>query len=1247
MQDTVLPIRTARHRQDLCRGARDPRAGRGGRRVAVASNSHEAIRTSRGLPRRAARRRDRADRRACGARPQDRRRRRSAMTTAAGDRAGRQNDAAALRDADVVGGTAFLFAGRSSRAPSTRWWWTRRGRSGSPTCSPWGGARATSCWSAIRGSCRRWCRARTPATPASPASSGCSASTPPCRPTAASCCRVTRRMHPDALPLRLRAGLRGPAREPPRHRPPARRRHALARGGRASRRGGARRQRPGARAEVAAIRAAIAELTRGTWTDRGRHHPAAARERHHRRRALQRAGQRAARGAARAGARRHRRQVPGPGGAGLPRVDDRLLDRGRAARHGLPVLAQPHQRRGLPRQGARPRLRLAAAARRALRHRRGGPPRQHPLRAAAGGRAAAIGAPHDPLPAHRRPAPRQALRPLPRGPARPPARGAARQHRPPRRGGPRPRRRRHPRRRRQPSTPRRRRPTTLRHALHAMAADPGARWWLLPGNHDSLAASELWAARSPPTARRTSAAALTPSRSRSRPAPCLLPAPCTHRRPGRDLTDWMAGAATPAGALRIGLAHGAVQAFSEDGNPALIPPDRAETAGLALLALGDWHGQLADRPAHLVRRHAPRPTASSTPARRRAPGYARRPGAAPEVTPVGDRRASPGGARALELLPGEDPAARLAALLPPVAARRDTLLRVAARGRTGLAGEAALDRAARRGRARLRLARDRPRAASPSTTRPPTSTRSTPRAARCGPPPRRCAREADDPALPGAEARGRARRALPPLRLRRRSRMKLRSISLTNVRRFAGTTAPPRRARRRPQRRRRPERGRQVDLLRGARRRCSSCPPAPPRAEARALRPYAGGAPEVAAEVELDGRRYRIAKRWLSRPFARVTELPSGRVVAQDDEAEAWIRDRLAGADGGPAGLLWVRQGMLALEPEGRTPAEKAEQDRLLVVRRDLLSSVAGEVDGDHRRPAHGRDRRPLRGRSREDRHRDRQAEDRRPLEGRRSTRPARCATSSPGSTRQCRELAGRSPSGRGARARWPRAADPAAAQRARRGPGRGRARRRSGARCTGPAAPPAAPSAPPRRAGGRGGGARRPRPDHRPRAGAGGGGRRRRATAAAEDAREPPPRREADEAAAAAAAAAHALRHAAARRALEAARPGRARAAAAARAAALGARLARAATLAAEVEAAAAEAAAGAGSTQTSRRAARPPPPSTAPAPGWRPAPSPSPSPICRASPTAITVDGRPLEPGVPVACPGRRRSTCPGSAA
>ncbi|SNX67713.1 DNA repair exonuclease SbcCD ATPase subunit [Cereibacter ovatus] len=108
-----------------------------------------------------------------------------------------------------------------------------------------------------------------------------------------------------------------------------------------------------------------------------------------------------------------------------------------------------------------------------------------------------------------------------------------------------------------------------------------------------------------------------------------------------------------------------------------------------------------------------------------------------------------------------------------------------------------------------------------------------------------------------------------------------------------------------------------------------------------ALQPHSGSAPEVGADLDLPEGRFRIEKRWLGRPFARITDA-AGRLIAQEDEAEAWI-DRLSGGGLlGPSGLLWVRQGVLGLEPEG---AGGAERDRLLASRRDLLSSVAGEID--------------------------------------------------------------------------------------------------------------------------------------------------------------------------------------------------------------------------------------------------------------------------------------------------------------
>jgi len=107
----------------------------------------------------------------------------------------------------------------------------------------------------------------------------------------------------------------------------------------------------------------------------------------------------------------------------------------------------------------------------------------------------------------------------------------------------------------------------------------------------------------------------------------------------------------------------------------------------------------------------------------------------------------------------------------------------------------------------------------------------------------------------------------------------------------------------------------------------------------KTLQPHAGGAPEVAVELDLPEGRFRIAKRWISRPQAQVTDA-AGRLIAQADEAEAWIDRLMGGGLSGPSGLLWVRQGLMGLESDDRR-----ERERDLSARRDLLSSVAGEID--------------------------------------------------------------------------------------------------------------------------------------------------------------------------------------------------------------------------------------------------------------------------------------------------------------
>jgi len=230
-------------------------------------------------------------------------------------------------------------------------------------------------------------------------------------------------------------------------------------------------------------------------------------------------------------------------------------------------------------------------------------------------------------------------------------------------------------------------PAVLRQALHAMGDDPALRWVLIPGNHDSLVADDLWeiAARDCPA---NVTLALAPEPVLLAEGVVLLPAPCPSRRPGRDLTDWMEEASTQPEALRIGLAHGAVQTFGEDGASDVIAPDRAERAGLNYLALGDWHGQV---------RIGDRCWYSGSPEQDRfkhdAPGKClvvalEGPSVAPVVMPV-----ETGTFRweilDLHLLPDEDPAERLRGMLPRKD-RRQTLLRIIAEGRTRLSGQAGI-----------------------------------------------------------------------------------------------------------------------------------------------------------------------------------------------------------------------------------------------------------------------------------------------------------------------------------------------------------------------------------------------------------------------------------------------------------------------------------------------------------------------------------------------------------------------------
>ncbi|WP_299029327.1 AAA family ATPase [uncultured Sulfitobacter sp.] len=114
--------------------------------------------------------------------------------------------------------------------------------------------------------------------------------------------------------------------------------------------------------------------------------------------------------------------------------------------------------------------------------------------------------------------------------------------------------------------------------------------------------------------------------------------------------------------------------------------------------------------------------------------------------------------------------------------------------------------------------------------------------------------------------------------------------------------------------------------------------------DVKALQPRSGGPVRISAEVELLEGTFTLEKSYLAQKRATVRN-QAGSIIALDDEAEAWIAQLMGSGLEGPAGLLWVRQGTTALEPSGTAAADKTEKERLLGARRNLLSSVAGEID--------------------------------------------------------------------------------------------------------------------------------------------------------------------------------------------------------------------------------------------------------------------------------------------------------------
>lgn len=134
----------------------------------------------------------------------------------------------------------------------------------------------------------------------------------------------------------------------------------------------------------------------------------------------------------------------------------------------------------------------------------------------------------------------------------------------------------------------------LRRTVNAMAGFSGP-WLLLPGNHDAALGESVWTR----LVRLGLPSNVLPM---LKPEPlilkngqlAILPAPLLRRHESIDVSDALDTMESPAGAIRVGVAHGSVKNRLPERSDATneIADDRVVRARLDYLALGDWHGFL-------------------------------------------------------------------------------------------------------------------------------------------------------------------------------------------------------------------------------------------------------------------------------------------------------------------------------------------------------------------------------------------------------------------------------------------------------------------------------------------------------------------------------------------------------------------------------------------------------------------------------------------------------------------------------
>jgi len=136
-------------------------------------------------------------------------------------------------------------------------------------------------------------------------------------------------------------------------------------------------------------------------------------------------------------------------------------------------------------------------------------------------------------------------------------------------------------------------PRSLNQPLERMRSFEKVTWHLMPGNHDPHRPHGLWDQLQRGTPDNVIVHLSSEPKLFESDGFAVLPAPLRYRRTLQDPTAYMDEAETADKMIRIGLAHGTVRRFGSDDKdvPNYIHPDRPNSAGLAYLALGDWHGQ--------------------------------------------------------------------------------------------------------------------------------------------------------------------------------------------------------------------------------------------------------------------------------------------------------------------------------------------------------------------------------------------------------------------------------------------------------------------------------------------------------------------------------------------------------------------------------------------------------------------------------------------------------------------------------